>query len=849
MPEEKTAPRGAFGGLAGFIGLSVVAGVLATAAVTPAIAVTGMTANNAIGVFDGLPEFLAIGQPMERSTVFAADGQVLASFYDQNRVEAKWDEVSPYLKDAAISTEDPRFFEHGGVDIMGTTRAILKTYVIGGDVQGGSSITQQYVKNVLIQQCEGTATTDEELQACSGNATAVDGVGGMTRKLKEMRYAIGVEKEYSKQDILLGYLNLANFGGRTYGVQTAANYYFNVSAADVNIQQAATLVAMLNEPNGLRVDNPDSERNGAANGYAATKIRRDHVIGNMLSEGKITAEEHAAAIAAPIEPVITPAPTGCGLAGDSGYFCDYVQRVVLNAEEFGSTPEERQATLRRGGLQIHTTLDMDLQAASAASVHKYIDTAVPGRDVGAAAVTVEPGTGRITAMAQNTIYTAGDNGGDKSYTSLNYSTDYTYGGSTGFRTGSAHKVFTLVEWLKQGHSLNEPVNGNKREIRRWTDTCQEGGVMIQAYNPKNFDGTAKGSITPLEATRRSVNTAYMSMTEKLDLCKITQTSQDLGIHRADGRPMTVVPSQTLGSANEIAPLSMAAAFAALGAEGRYCKPIAIDKVVGPDGKELPVPSADCTQAVSEGVANTANYAMQSIFQGGGTAAAAAIPGKPIFGKTGTADDAEHSWLVGGTSKAVTAVWVGSVNGKSSMYNTRFKGGYNGHISKLRIWPEITRASIAKFGADAFAGPSKDLLKQKYVTVPSVNGLSIDEAKKKLTGAGFEVVVASAIDSEVAKDRIVSSSPGGGAGAAPGSTITITPSTGSNGKIKTPDVVDDSIGDARQTLEGAGFSVQLQCTVDPESSEDGTVVAQNPSAGTSVDRQGAVIALAVTKQSC
>jgi membrane peptidoglycan carboxypeptidase len=265
--------------LLGFVALSGVAGLLAAAAVTPAVALTGSAADSTISVFDGLPEYMKVEPLAQASTMYATSGGKpvpIATFYSQNRVEVGWDAISQNLKDAAIATEDPRFYEHGGVDVTGTLRGAVLT-ALHKSVQGGSSITQQYVKNILVQRCENkqpdpTATDAVQkkqyavYQACYNDATAVDPV----RKLKEMRYAIGLEKEYSKNDILQSYLNIALFGGRVYGVQSAAEYYFGVSAADISLPQAATLIAILNNPDNLRIDQPDSKDNGAANGYAAS---------------------------------------------------------------------------------------------------------------------------------------------------------------------------------------------------------------------------------------------------------------------------------------------------------------------------------------------------------------------------------------------------------------------------------------------------------------------------------------------------------------------------------------------------------------------------------------------------
>ena len=231
---------------------------------------------------------------------------LLASFYDQNRVEVGWDAISQYVKDAAIAGEDPRFYDHGGIDIQGTVRAAVTT-ATGRETQGGSSIAQQYVKNVRVQECERMADvtaledlTEEERAALTGDERhalieeerlgCYDTVTETTidRKLKEMRLAIGVEKRYTKNEILLGYLNIAGFGGTVYGIEAAANYYYSTSAANLSLAQAASLMAIVNNPAKFQLDKPDSETNGVANGYAENTARRNYI----LDEHARAAEDH-----------------------------------------------------------------------------------------------------------------------------------------------------------------------------------------------------------------------------------------------------------------------------------------------------------------------------------------------------------------------------------------------------------------------------------------------------------------------------------------------------------------------------------------------------------------------------
>ncbi|GAB3615716.1 transglycosylase domain-containing protein [Okibacterium endophyticum] len=803
MPDPKKSAREFAANLLAFLGGSVVLGVLVTAGVTPALVVTGATASAGVGLFEGLPSYLKIGQPMETTNIYAtgADDQpvLLASFFDQNREEVEWDAVSQYLKDAAVSAEDPRFYEHGGVDMAGTIRAVMATY-IGGDTQGGSTITQQYVKNVLVQQCETKAQSTEELDECADEATTSSGIEGVARKLKEMRFAVGVEDEYAKDDILLGYLNIATFGARTYGVQAAAKYYFGVNAADVTIEQAATLIAILNNPSNLRIDQPDNEVNGEADGYAVTKERRDYVIDKMLEEGKISQEEHDAAVDAPITPAITPPSTGCSTAGGSAYFCDYVTRIILNDETFGETPDERAQLLRRGGLDIYTTLDLALQAPAEASVAEYMPQALATTELGAAAVTVEPGTGRVLAMTQNKTYTndaALAETGDE-YTAINYNTDYAYGGSSGFQVGSSYKIFALVEWLEQGHSLYETVNASRRTFTEFTDTCDGGSTWTGQYNPQNYDGSSASSITPYQATKRSVNTAFIAMAEELDLCEIKNTAEALGVHRADGGDLVEWPSAVLGT-NEIAPISMASAFAAIAAEGVACDPVAIDRIVGPDGEEMDVPDADCRQAITPEVANATAYAMQSVMEPGGTGANAAVSGADLFGKTGTSDNAYDTWITAGTTNAVTSLWVGNVEAnpdtgeKTSMYDAIVNHGYSGYQAKYPVWSGIGEAMVSLYGGDPFPEPDNDYVRTPRVSVPDVTGDAVAAATAELEAAGFSVTVGASVESEIAAGLVARTDPGGGASVSRGATVTIHPSSGTATTTTPPDEPDDGGG--------------------------------------------------------
>jgi membrane peptidoglycan carboxypeptidase len=309
MPDTKRTASGVFGGLLGVVGLSAAAGVLITATVTPAIALSGAAVTSSITMFDNLPSVLDIDKLMLPTTLYAKNPDTgeyveMTQFYDQNRSPVEFDQISPVMYDSILSSEDPRYYQHGGVDLIGTTRAVLTNLRGGGETQGGSSISQQYVKNILVQRCEADAKTEEEKFDCWTEATTAVGNEGIQRKLQEMRYAIALEQKYSKNDILLGYLNIANFGGTTYGIDAAARYYFGVAAKDLSLAQAATLAGIVQNPNTYRIDRTGGSITGA-DGVTYNKAP-DGVIDDinpgqlaaldtLLDAGTITQEQYVAA--------------------------------------------------------------------------------------------------------------------------------------------------------------------------------------------------------------------------------------------------------------------------------------------------------------------------------------------------------------------------------------------------------------------------------------------------------------------------------------------------------------------------------------------------------------------------
>lgn len=832
---------GALTGLFAFIGMSVVAGVLVTAAVTPALALSGMAASNTINVFENMPAYLSIDQLAQKSNIYAkqADGTpvLLASFYEQNRVEVSSDAISQFVKDAAVTGEDPRFFEHGGIDLQGTVSGAVTTFA-GGATRGGSSITQQYVKNVLVQKCE--ALNDPvEAKACYKDATEVS----IDRKLKEMRLAIGVDKNYAKEDILRQYLNITGFGGTIYGIESAANYYYNTTAANLTLPQAASLVAIVNNPVKYQLDRPDSKTNGAANGYADNKVRRDYILGEMLQYKKISQADHDAAVASPIEPVITTSATGCQTAGASAYFCNYVTHILKSDPTFGKDADTRLTNFRRGGYNVYTTLDLDLQNAAVATLDKNVPKSVPNWDLGAVVSSVGVGTGKVLAMAQNKDYTQDPNQTGANFTGINYNTDQSQGGSRGFQPGSTYKVFTLAEWLKEGHTLNERVDSaRKSNWGTFQDSC-DGPQTFPGFNPRNdTSGESRSNYSALESTIGSINTGFIGMAKELDLCAIRNTATDFGVHRADGADLFKGAGAVLGT-NEIAPLSMAVAFAGIANNGSTCSPIAIESMMAADGTAMPVPKSTCTQSVEPAVAAGMTYAMQRVMTSGTARQSYAntSPRVPMIGKTGTTDDAKDTWMSGASSKVATVVGVVNVSGKYKSQRSssnRFASG-PASTARHRMWPDIMSVANAKYGGDAFMEASNTVLRAVQVNVPDLRGKSMAEAKSTLEAAGFVFADGGEVDSEMPAGTVASTNPAGGTNADRRSTVTVSSSNGS--AVVIPDVVGKTEAEARAILTAApyGFVVTTreQAVTDP--GQNGKIVAMEPGAGTGAKPGSAV----------
>ena len=552
----------------------------------------------------------------QKSTMYARDGStVIATFYNQNRIVVPLKKISKTMQQAVVAREDRRFWTHAGVDVQGVMRAFVQTYLVKGSQQGGSSLTQQYVKNVLLMQ----AIEDDDSIA-QYHATE----DTIARKIREMLISVQMEKKYSKAEILQGYLNIAQFGNNLYGVETAAQRYFSVSAADLNVVQSATIAAITKNPS---LYDPLVEEN-----QKESENQRNIVLKLMLQEGYITQKQYTEAVNTPLKDTLKAQDVnvGCQDTGDYAYFCDFVVHRIQNSEEFGKTRAERNKLLQEGGLKIVTTLDVEADDPS-------------GMEIAMAAV--KPGTGEVLSFGLNRYYDATPAAAnDPTKTSQNYAVDLADGGGSGWTIGSSWKPINLIAWMEAGHSIND--NLQTSTSYPTTDfACSNYSGGADSWNVSNAMGA--GTVnpeSPFLGLVRSHNTTQASMGAILKLCKVADTATELGYHDAAtgetiDKTQVYTPSMMIGSVN-VSPLTMASIFAVYASNGVQCNPIAISKVTDKDGNDLKVPSANCHQAVDKDIIQTLAYTLNqgTVRPDGAGWSFRLADGRKSFGKTGTSED-------------------------------------------------------------------------------------------------------------------------------------------------------------------------------------------------------------------
>jgi membrane peptidoglycan carboxypeptidase len=641
------------------------AGALVAALFLPWFLGPGLVVRSNADLLAPLPVELGAGTPAGNSMVLAADGSLITYFYRQNRTPVGPEAIAEVMKQALVDIEDSRFYEHRGLDVEGTARALMRNLAAGTVREGGSTITQQLVKQTLLQ----SATTAE------GRLAATEQSVG--RKLREARLALSLEKHYSKAEILTRYLNIVYFGRGAYGVQAAARRYFAVDAAALTLPQAAMLAGLVQTPaNDDPLTNPDGARE-----------RRDQVLQRMHSLGHITDQQLAELVGQPVAVNPTePPPNGCVDALIGGFFCDYLQRYLTG--NIGLTQEQ----LETGGLTIKTTLRPDLQLAGDQAV---VDNLALDDRLAGMFTAVEPGTGKVLAMSINRRF--GYDAADPTQESVNLNLEASQG------AGSTYKVFVAAAALEQGIPPWNTITTSDPYVSRVYKDGQNRYTVQNAgrYPPK---------LTMTEALIRSSNTYFVALEDQLGSVEgPVRTAQRMGLFSLNPVADQVVEenrgSFTLG-AEATSPLALASAYSTLAANGTQCDPTPLTALLdrtgapltGSNGAPLPTGGACTPDAVRPDVATTLNQ----ILIGDtalpiGTGTRAAIPGHEIAGKTGTSQDRFSVAFVGYTPQYAASVMV--LNPKQN----EDLGGYGGRLA-APIWRAAMEPILSAQPAVSFPPP-------------------------------------------------------------------------------------------------------------------------------------------------
>ena len=550
---------------------------------------------------------------------FDAKGRRLASIdAGVNRVSVELDQVPEVLRDAVLATEDRNFYAHSGVDPIGITRALWNDIRGNGPLQGGSTITQQYVKNSYLTR-ERT----------------------LTRKVKEAIISLKVERKFNKDEILERYLNTIYFGRGAYGVQAASKAYFGKELGDIQLQEAAYLAGLIRAP-----ELADAERDPEL-----AKERRERTLRQMERAGFITSAQRAEIERIPITDYVIaraaqePVVVGAGGADPIGteYFVEHVRQELVRS--YG------EGRVYGGGLRVKTTLDLDMQRKAYTSVYGLLNRPT---DPAASLVSVDE-SGQVKAMVGGRGYTVGD----PRFAKVNFATGKAGGGS-GRQAGSTFKPFLLSAMVEAGYTLESAFKAPAKVVFPKANAGDD--YQVSNYENQSFDGT----MNLIEATAHSVNTVYAQAANALGPENIIESAKEMGV---ESDLSDVGISVVLGT-KEVSPLEMAGAFSTFARRGERILPFTITEVTTSRGEVIYRATPERTRVLGQGQTDVVNFALRQVVERG-TGTGAKVPRHPIAGKTGTTQQYGDAWFVGYAPKLTTAVWMGFPEGNSvKMTNVR-----------------------------------------------------------------------------------------------------------------------------------------------------------------------------------
>jgi membrane peptidoglycan carboxypeptidase len=650
----------------------VLVGVALAALTFPIVAAAGAGVRYLAPDTTTLPAILRSPWTAKTTYVYANDGKtLLTSFYTENRRDVPLSAVAPVMRQAMVAAEDVRFYQHGGVDPRSVARAFVANDKAGTTRQGASTLTMQYVRNVLKE--DPTLTPQQRVDVSADT---------MPRKIREMRYAIAIEKMLPKPEILSRYLNIAYFGNGAYGIYAASRAYFNKGPGDLTLPEATLLAGL--------VQSPDTY-NPVSGDRAAALVRRTYVLTAMAKMKVITAQQAARAGREPLRLHPTQEPNDCTAVSpahnDWGFFCDYFRQWWNAQPAFGATPADRDNALNQGGYRVVTTLDPKIQETAlnqSLAVYGYgLARSLP-------MAIVQPGTGRVLAMAVNRHYSLGANPRDRNYPNT---VDQLVAGGVGidgYQSGSTFKMFTMLAALESGRPLSTAFTAPSPLVSQWP--ASGAGSCRGRWCPVNDNPPwMNGHRTMWDGYGRSVNTYFVWLEEQVGPQRVIAMARRLGIVLRSGGDTAMADrrgadwgSFTLGVA-QTTPLDLANAYATVAADGVYCKPLPVLSVTGPNGDRFHAADPACHRAISADVARAATDAarcpvsQQSAFGrcNGGTApnVGAIFAGRPVAGKTGSSENNATETFVGFTPQIAGAAIAANPDNPSDAVG----GGVSGQV--------------------------------------------------------------------------------------------------------------------------------------------------------------------------
>ncbi|MGQ5259192.1 penicillin-binding protein [Micromonospora sp. ZYX-F-536] len=730
----------------------LLAGVVVAAAAFPAVAMSGLAAKAGAETFGALPTELTVARAPQISYLLASDGKTpLATMYDENRRDVKLADISPYMQKAIIAAEDHDFYKHNGVDINGVARAFVNNQNEAAGRQGASTLTMQYVRLAIAY----SATHPADVVAATEDTSA--------RKLREMRLALQVDKEFSKDEILTRYLNLASFGNGAYGIYAASQVYFGKPPSKLKIEEAALLAGMVKAPT---TNDPTTKA-----GYPLALDRRNYVIQNMLDIKAITQQEADAAKATKLEVKDKRTPNGCVAANVNswGFFCDYFYRWWMQQETFGSTSYDRERRLKSGGYTVVTSIDVQAQKGADAAVRRA--KSENSKEAAMVAV-VEPGTGRVRALAVNRQFKLDDPKKPKNKISSdpaksrkgirgNYPATVnpllTGGdGIAGYQAGSTFKIFSIVAALEKGIPLSYQINAPQQFKSEYIiDSSSPAACKgTHFYCPTNSNNKAGGVQNMWSAFAQSVNTYFVPLQQQVGAENVVDVAKRAGIQFRASSDAKFASTKdyahqwgafTLG-VSSTTPLDLANAYATLAADGKYCEPIPVQEIRDPEGKKLDIANPRCEKRFSTDVARAAVDAARcpvgdnsSTSKCGGSRTAAIVKSvvdAPVAGKSGTTDSEKTAALVAMTKQYAVAGIMADPDWPQT--NVKMK-----HKEKDGINPpvyETLRDAMKGKPRINFEPPGQKISEGDQRSIPDVKCQSVETAKSRLKGAGFEPIV-------------------------------------------------------------------------------------------------------------